>query len=395
MFSTTVHTIFARISSRLHRILQSREGFCVINEPKTVDFFLCTNAPNHFFSLCAPFDDPKPGYRRFLIKGSAGGGKSTAMKRIAARFSKMESLTERIHCSSDPESLDGVILHDARCSIMDATPPHAVEPVFPASFQTVCDFWSCLRESVLTPRLKELVQLQSEISASHEKCRRLLSCADLLLSDNRRLIAAHTDFKKIDALSARMAAREFPKTGRKGILHHRLLSAMTMHGILTYTDTPYILCERICIIEDPFGVSADRLLKNLIEYALKAGYEVFACPSPIAPDCMTEQVMIPSLSLAFLTRTRYTQWEGCKPYRTIRYTRFTGRTVLQEKKHALSFQRKAAEAILSAAQTHLCEAKRLHDQLEALYHDGVDFNLVERRTAALAEAVARRYPVVL
>lgn len=75
--------------------------------------------------------------------------------------------------------------------------------------------------------------------------------------------------------------------------------------------------------------------------------------------------------------------------------RFTGRTVLQEKKHALSFQRKAAEAILSAAQTHLCEAKRLHDQLEALYHDGVDFNLVERRTAALAEAVARRYPVVL
>lgn len=85
------------------------------NEPKTVDFFLCTNAANRFFSLCAPFDDPKPGYRRFLIKGSAGCGKSTAMKRIAARFSKNDSLTERIHCSSDPDSLDGVILHDAKC----------------------------------------------------------------------------------------------------------------------------------------------------------------------------------------------------------------------------------------------------------------------------------------
>lgn len=365
------------------------------NEPKTVDFFLCTNAAHRFFSLCAPFDDPKPGYRRFLIKGSAGCGKSTAMKRIAARFSKNDSLTERIHCSSDPDSLDGVILHDAKCSVMDATPPHAVEPAFPASFQTVCDFWSCLRESVLTPRLSALSQLQREIGTCHEKCRRLLSCADLLFSDNRRLIAAHTDFKKIDTLAARIAAREFPRTKRAGILHRRLLSAVTMHGILTYETTPTTLCERICLIEDPYGVAASRLIENLAERALQAGYEIYVCPSPLAPDRMTEHLLIPELSLAFLTRTRYISWENCAPYRTIRYTRFTDHSILREKKHALSFQRKAAEALLSAAQAHLCEAKRLHDELESLYHDGVDFNMIDRRAAALADAVSCRYPVVL
>lgn len=386
---------FSRFSLLLHKIQQNREGFRVINEPKTVDFFLCTNAANRFFSLCAPFDEPKPGYRRFLIKGSAGCGKSTAMKRIAARFARNDSLTERIHCSSDPDSLDGVILHDARCSIMDATPPHAVEPVFPASFQTVCDFWSCLRESVLTPRLPALSQLQQEIGACHEKCRRLLSCTDLLLSDNRRLIAAHTDFKKIDALAARIAAREFSRIKKPGILHRRLLSAVTMQGILTYVDTPTALCERICLIEDPYGISANRLIENLTERALQAGYEVYVCPSPLAPDRMVEHLLIPELSLAFLTRTRYIAWENCAPYRTIRYTRFTDHTILREKKHALSFQRKAAEALLSAAQTHLCEAKRLHDELETLYHDGVDFTMVDRRAAALADAVACRYPVVL
>lgn len=159
---------------------------------------------------------------------------------------------------------------------MDATPPHAVEPAFPASFQTVCDFWSCLRESVLTPRLSALSQLQREIGTCHEKCRRLLSCADLLFSDNRRLIAAHTDFKKIDTLAARIAAREFPRTKRAGILHRRLLSAVTMHGILTYEATPTTLCERICLIEDPYGVAASRLIENLAERALQAGYEIMS-----------------------------------------------------------------------------------------------------------------------
>lgn len=363
------------------------------NEKKTVDFFLCTNAANSFFSLCAPFDEPCPGIRRFLIKGSAGCGKSTAMKRIAAVTAGRDRLTERIHCSSDPESLDGVILHDAHCSIMDATPPHAVEPAFPASFQTVCNLWGCLRESVLTPRLPELAGLQQEIGACHEKCRQLLSCAQLLLADNRRFVGLHTDFKKIDALALRIAAKEFPKTGRPGVLHRRLLSAFTLHGILTYRETPLTLCERICIIEDPFGAAADRLLSALAKYALLAGYTVYACPSPLAPDRLTEQVMIPELSLAFLTHTRYTAWEACRPYRTIRYTRFTDRTVLREKKHALAFQRKAAEAILSAAQVQLAEAKRLHDRLEEQYRDGVDFEQVDRETEKLIAAVLCRYPV--
>lgn len=35
------------------------------------------------------------------------------MKKIAETFSEQESLTELIHCSSDVDSLDGVILHTA------------------------------------------------------------------------------------------------------------------------------------------------------------------------------------------------------------------------------------------------------------------------------------------
>lgn len=95
------------------------------NDKYSVDFFMGANSPDGFHSFYDEFKVPKQDSRSFLIKGGAGTGKSGIMKKIAAAFSEKESLTERIHCSSDPNSLDGVVLHDAGCSIVDATPPHA------------------------------------------------------------------------------------------------------------------------------------------------------------------------------------------------------------------------------------------------------------------------------
>lgn len=90
---------------------------------KQVDFFMGCNSPDGFYSQYGELQRPEKGFRRYLIKGGAGTGKSSLMRRVATHFAEQEELLEQIHCSSDPNSLDGVILHTGQASIVDATPP--------------------------------------------------------------------------------------------------------------------------------------------------------------------------------------------------------------------------------------------------------------------------------
>lgn len=87
-------------------------------------FFLGANTPQGFVSRFDQLADPADGWREFVIKGGPGTGKSTLMHKIADEFQPVTEHLELIHCSSDVDSLDGVIIHDRKVSIADGTPPH-------------------------------------------------------------------------------------------------------------------------------------------------------------------------------------------------------------------------------------------------------------------------------
>ena len=59
-----------------------------------------------------------------VFVGPSGCGKSTLLRRIAAHLEEQGETVELIHCSSDPDSLDGVICGARKFSVVDATPPH-------------------------------------------------------------------------------------------------------------------------------------------------------------------------------------------------------------------------------------------------------------------------------
>ena len=70
--------------------------------------------------------DYKSGFVTLI--GRPNVGKSTLMKRVAKAFEPESDRIEWIHCSSDVESLDGVIIHDQKISIADGTPPQENDP---------------------------------------------------------------------------------------------------------------------------------------------------------------------------------------------------------------------------------------------------------------------------
>ena len=73
--------------------------------PIQADFFLGCLSPTGFRGYFHELAR-QPGLALWLIKAGPGCGKSTLMKQLAARG---RGVVERIHCSSDPDSLDGAI----------------------------------------------------------------------------------------------------------------------------------------------------------------------------------------------------------------------------------------------------------------------------------------------
>lgn len=87
-------------------------------------FFLGANSRNGFYSLYDELIDPKTAESVYIIKGGPGSGKSSFMRRIKKILSEQGISCESILCSSDPDSLDGVVFHDLKVAFVDGTAPH-------------------------------------------------------------------------------------------------------------------------------------------------------------------------------------------------------------------------------------------------------------------------------
>lgn len=66
------------------------------------------------------------------------------MRRVADELEQAGYTAQRVLCSSDPDSLDGVIFPQIRACIADGTSPHVIEPRFPGAVEELVnlgDYW--------------------------------------------------------------------------------------------------------------------------------------------------------------------------------------------------------------------------------------------------------------
>lgn len=344
-------------------------------DKKTQKFFLGANSCEGFVSAFADSYKPTEGWRSYVIKGGPGTGKSSFMKHFAVHAEEQGEEVILCPCSSDPNSLDGVILPGKKAVILDGTAPHVVEPKWPGVCEEIVnlgDFWNGekLRESA-----EEIFEVSNKNSRLHRKASGYLKAAGQVLAEELRFAVSCTDEERCKAFAERICRKLLPnKRNGKGKEWVRFLQGVTPLGLVSYTDSINEHYAARVIISDPFGGVSGVIMQVVREYALAAGYEIITVKNAFLPGSLIDHVLIPELSLAFVTENSTQKFGGEE--RRVHARRFMNVTQLHAHRQRTLFSRRVARELISAACATLKEAKATHDELEKYYIAAMDFEAV-------------------
>lgn len=338
-------------------------------------YYLGANAPSGFYSLYDQLIDLERAADVRILKGGPGCGKSTLMKQVGRAMEEAGYGVEYIRCSGDPDSLDAVVIPALGAAVVDGTAPHVVEPRYPGLVERYMNLGAYYDSAGLRERGEALKGCMKGYKACYGRAYRCLTAAAQLEEDVRALLLT-------PALEARMAkrargilSREVKRQGdQAGRSVQRFLGAVTWKGTLWEWGTVEAQCGRVYELSDPYGL-AHPMLTCLAAGAMGLGHDVVSCPHPMFPDRMA-QLLIPSLSLAFVSTTPEDPWPH-RPHRRLRLEAMADPELVRRNRGRLRFARKVAAALREEGVESLAQAKAMHDELEAVYHPCVDFQAVE------------------
>lgn len=334
--------------------------------------FLGANTPKGFVSLFDELYNPYDNTDAYIIKGGPGTGKSTFMKRIAEEADKRGLCTERVYCSSDPSSLDALIIPEISFSICDGTAPHVMEPRFPGVSENIINpgqFWDVKK---LKEKGDEIRRLFFENSLCHRRSAKYLAAAGQVDLHTRAVTQGYINRDKIDSFCTRLISRELKasekgSTGRKS---RRFISAITPRGNIILADTVTNLCPRVIGIDDRQGAVASLITERIGEGAVKNGYDVIYCHCPMRPD-ESEHLLIPQKGLAIVRINGAAGEIPCD--RLIHAGRFMHEGI-KDNRLMLKFNEKIKQELVSESVSCLRQAKAIHDELEKNYIEAMDFD---------------------
>lgn len=176
-----------------------------------------------------------------------------------------------------------------------------------------------------------------------------------------------------------------PGKGKESV---RFLSAVNAQCVTSLAQTADALCSHICFIADDWGAASSLFLSALRTHALENGHDVITCYCPLSPHSKIDHLLIPGLGLAFMTENRFHNLSGLIPDRRIHAKRFLDIEVLRRHKKRLSFNQKAASQMIRQAVASLAENKALHDELESIYLQAMDFSMMDSVLESVVAQIA-------
>lgn len=344
-----------------------------MNISQNTSFFLGANSKDGFYSLYDKFIDIKSGDYLWLIKGGAGCGKSSFMQYIGEAASARGFAVAYIHCSADPDSIDGIYIPEKKQAYIDASSPHNLDSYIPAAGDSYLNLGSFYNREKLLPYLPKLISLTEAYKSANLQASGLLSAAHNV---DPRFISGLITEPEIETAKRRalgVAEREFGRATKQGEggQYHRLISSICAKGRVRLCESITALCTKVYSLDDDLAL-ADTYMKTLAEGAKLRSIDSIICHDPLDP-LRIEALILPELSLGFIA-TRAGFPDAPNVCRNIRLDAIIDKNRAQSYRHSIKIAKRLQASLIDEAIVALSNAKAIHEEMEDIYNPNVDFD---------------------
>lgn len=341
-------------------------------------YFLGANAYSGFYSLYDGFCAGPDDFLR-VIKGGPGTGKSSLMRRIGAAAEAKGHAVEYILCSGDPDSLDGVYIPALGVGYADGTAPHVLDPELFGVSGNYLDVGACCARVSDSASRREIAELTHAYREHYSAAYSYLAASRAADPSARGTLLTGADLDSVRRRARSAAERELPASGSDGgERRRRFLRAITCRGEVFCSDTLAALCPRVYALESALGLSGV-FLAEIAAAAKRRGYGYVICPDPLDPERL-DAVLLPGRGAAYVASSPG-QELPIKPSRRLHLDSALLRGMSKDAKKALEADRRAAASLRRCGIEALASAKRLHDELEAVYRPYVSFPALDELAA--------------
>lgn len=335
-------------------------------------FFLGANTPKGFYSYYDYLISQKSARKIYCIKGGPGTGKSTFMKKIAGEVIKKGADVEYAHCSSDPDSLDGIIIKPCNIAFVDGTSPHIVDPKTPGAVDTILHLGSCWRSEEIARHKEAIMRTKSKISECFEFAYRHLGAARLLQENidetSRKSLNGNAHSLFLEDIMFKEFA-EIPVSHTRGDVRKLFASGITPKGIINFSDT-VLKGYKTYILKGYCG----KCLDEICNIAVSRGFDAECYYCPFYPDEKIDYLLIPKLNLAFSVSNKYHSFEDGD---VVDFNEFASKYMLETYREERAFSQNQVDALINHAVESIQKAKKYHDELEQYYIPAMDFEKID------------------
>ncbi len=323
--------------------------------------------------------------RIFIIKGGPGTGKSSMMKKVAKEILERGYDVEYHHCSSDNNSIDGIVIPKLRVAMIDGTAPHIVDPKHPGAVDEIIhlgDYWNVEK---IEENKEGVLKSIDRNGKFYKRAYNYLAAARLIYEDIIWKVEESMEFGQVNVEINNLIYEVFEKMWVNPILgkdRHLFGSAYTPTGWLEYTDTLLDGLDKIYYISGEIGTGKSTLLEKVYNEAIIRGLDVEVYHTPLIPEKI-ETVIIKDSKIGLTTSEMAKQFE----YTQVDLNKYINKEAYEKYEKDIIEDKRVFDSLIQVALKDFEGAKKNHDGIEKYYVPNMDFEAIEKVRKGIIERI--------
>lgn len=343
---------------------------------KIKNYFPGGNTSKGFYSFYRYIMPQKDASHIYCLKGGPGTGKSTLMKDIGKHYYDKGYDVELHHCSSDNNSLDGVVIKDINAVILDGTAPHVVDPINPGAVDEIVNLGDCWDKAHFNEHRDKIISVNKEVGGYFKKAYKYIAASKLIYDDYMSYYSSAQNWIAVNEIMVSLKQQLIvPKqTNKRPKDRHMFATAFTPNGILSYIENLTDGLSDIIALQGFPGTGYEKILEYLAQEALRYGYFVEVFHNPLRPDKISH-IIIPEIKTAVVSSSSIYEPKIGHARVINLNTHLKDKSISSKSEEILQCEGDFF-GLLNKGLIYIKKAKSIHDELEEYYVPHMDFSKV-------------------